>query len=747
MRQSFIESECEGFKAYVKRYRKLSMAEKAAEKAFYESLWSLPLRTLISDGLTLSGCTVQLQSKHASKHEKGDAATNLSIALKGMVPLPSNLSIEMGDYCRLLGTMGESECVFFGELLYKGPKHLLLAINEQESKYDQKKDFAILHKYVWRLDKGYSTITFNRIAAALKTLNELPIEGASDPLKAVIASSLIQMHEKLPVISEITDSIQSMETQKDLMAKVVSLGQQGLPLNPSQLGAIEKSIQSRVLLLQGPPGTGKTSTAAHLVQTLSDIVSPKKGTLGVFAFNNVAADELMHRCMSIGLKCVRVGADGEEYDLDTVLRKKAKKLFDKVREIDTRLREISNEMKELNRTMSLLYDRKKKRLDRRDLAHVNVEIIDLNAEKDGLKEEMGGLIRIKNRVKHQIADTKKQILREYDAIFSTCIKAGHIDLEGMEFAAVVIDECTQAVEPSIVIPLLKLSEKLASSTPLRFARAILLGDQHQLPPMVRSMDGLSELDGFYKDPTVCLPKTLRLSMLERLILFKDHIGDFPSISSSLNFHRLKIQYRMHSSILEWSNKTFYDGDIQSGCTDEDRSLPFDPLDLFDFIQDPSLTVNSDFRFYFLNIDRVEIAQEERVHTSFRNKTTAFLVHKVVDKLVQYGVYGENVGVITPYSAQRRLLQHPSPSDGLAPLLCEVKTVDGFQGREKEVIILDTVRTNDNKSAGFLSDPKRLNVALTRARRLVVIIGSVRTLSSSDLWVSLIELCKERESLI
>lgn len=723
-----------GFSTYSRRYEELSKVEREDERAYYESLWAMPMDKLIADGLCLPNCIVGLHPK--TKNE--GASNKLSIELPYQRKLPRKLSFQVGDYCRVYGSKNANRCTFVGELIFKGVDVIMVAVFDDESHYGD--DFARVRvkDFTWRLDKGDSVITHKRIMEALSTLNRLTLSEASGPLKAVIASSLSQMQVEPSQTQSIIKNIQHKEVSPEVSEAIRGLRSRGYPLNESQMKAIRKSLKSKILLLQGPPGTGKTSTASYLVKTLNDIAAPKKGTIGVFAFNNVAVDELMYRCMSIGLNCIRIGSDGEKFDSETVLKKRSKKMTSQLGEIVKELKEQSDLLREVNiciKSMTKTSDRALQKL-------INAKV----SEKTRIKQRIGALVDIKRNIKRNIAKKKRSVLKEYDAVFCTCIKAGHSDLDGIQFAAIVIDECTQAVEPSMLIPLLKLSEQEASRSNLGFARAIMLGDQNQLPPMVRSMKGLDQLDLFYKNCTAALPKTLRLSMLERLILFTVRSKCSNSLVSSFGFYRLKTQYRMHSSILEWSNKTFYDGEINSGCRDSDRKLPFNVRDLFDFVSFVSIDLSSKQQFFFLDIDRID-AEEERVHTSYRNMTTALIVHKLVEKLQMFGIDTEDVGVITPYAAQRRLLERPKASDDLIPLECEVKTVDGFQGREKDVILLDTVRTNKRKSAGFISDPKRLNVALTRARRLVVIIGSIRTLSSSELWLSLIQMCEERKCIV
>jgi len=123
--------------------------------------------------------------------------------------------------------------------------------------------------------------------------------------------------------------------------------------------------------------------------------------------------------------------------------------------------------------------------------------------------------------------------------------------------------------------------------------------------------------------------------------------------------------------------------------------------------------------------------------SYKNVHEARIIKSMVDKYIEKGVQAEKIGVITPYDAQRDLLQD------LLPDSVEVNTIDGYQGRERDVIIISFVRSNDSKQLGFLTDLRRLNVALTRARRKLIIVGNSETLSAHPTYARLIEYIKER----
>jgi regulator of nonsense transcripts 1 len=217
------------------------------------------------------------------------------------------------------------------------------------------------------------------------------------------------------------------------------------------------------------------------------------------------------------------------------------------------------------------------------------------------------------------------------------------------------------------------------------------------------------------------------SLFERLIL----LGIRPV--------RLQVQYRMHPSLSDFPSNMFYDGSLQNGVTVGER-----------------LCKNVDFpwpstetpMFFQSCIGTEEISSSG---TSFLNRAEAANCEKIVTRFLKAGILPSQIGVITPYEGQRAYIQHYMQSSGtLRKELyteIEVASVDAFQGREKDYIILTCVRSNDSQSIGFLSDPRRLNVALTRAKYGLVILGNPKVLSRNLLWHHLVCHFKEKGLLV
>ncbi|KAL9655597.1 hypothetical protein ABK040_002261 [Willaertia magna] len=315
-------------------------------------------------------------------------------------------------------------------------------------------------------------------------------------------------------------------------------------------------------------------------------------------------------------------------------------------------------------------------------------------EKDELirlqnKKEEDGELSIADEKKYKMLKrlTEKEILKAADVICCTCVGAGDIRLKDFKFKYVLIDESTQATEPECLIPIVKGAKQV-----------ILVGDHCQLGPVIMckkaARAGLSR------------------SLFERLVM----LGIRPM--------RLQVQYRMHPCLSEFPSNTFYEGTLQNGIKKEDRLIHLDfPWPISDAPM-----------FFYSSIGHEEYSASG---TSFLNRTEAEIVEKIVTKMLKAGVKPQQLGVVTPYEGQRAFcvshMQRAGTADPELYKEIEVASVDSFQGREKDFIILSCVRSNDHQGIGFLNDPRRLNVALTRARCGLIIIGNAKVLSKQPLW--------------
>ncbi|CDK29940.1 unnamed protein product [Kuraishia capsulata CBS 1993] len=345
-----------------------------------------------------------------------------------------------------------------------------------------------------------------------------------------------------------------------------------------------------------------------------------------------------------------------------------------------------------------------------DVDHLTLhELVRKQAKGDlkkliALKSEIGELSH-NDQQKYRALSRKAELklLRKADVICTTCVGAGAKILDGFRFKTVLIDESTQASEPEILIPIVKGAKQV-----------VLVGDHQQLGPVI--VDKQAGEAGLHQ------------SLFERLIF----LGQVPI--------RLEVQYRMHPALSEFSSNVFYDGSLQNGLIAEERTLP-----------------NSTFNWpsprtpmmFWANFGKEEISG---TGTSYLNRIEAMNCEKIVTKLFRDGVKPSQIGIITPYEGQRAYVVQYMMMNGALENRenyreVEVASVDAFQGREKDFIILSCVRANEERAIGFLSDPRRLNVALTRAKFGLVVLGNPRSLSKNRLWNQLLVHFREKLSLV
>ena len=258
------------------------------------------------------------------------------------------------------------------------------------------------------------------------------------------------------------------------------------------------------------------------------------------------------------------------------------------------------------------------------------------------------------------------------------------------FDWVVIDEACQATEPSCWIPI------------QRGHRLLLAGDHCQLPPTVVSK--VAAAQGYDR------------SMMQRLV---EMYG--PTIT-----RQLTVQYRMHEQIMDFSSEQFYEGTLLA-----DESVRRHTVADLVGLEDSDYTRQSLEFIDTAGADYDEQTEEEG--SSRLNPEEARLVLKKVNQLIAAGLPATDIAVIAPYAAQVRWLrQHAEQSD------LEIDTVDGFQGREKEAVVITLVRSNRQGEIGFLADTRRMNVALTRARRKLIVIGDSATLGGHPFYAAMLD---------
>ena len=308
--------------------------------------------------------------------------------------------------------------------------------------------------------------------------------------------------------------------------------------------------------------------------------------------------------------------------------------------------------------------------------------------------------RLKSRAAEIEIRINAQLFGEARVVACTLVGSANRLLQGMKFGTLFIDEAAQALEAACWIPIRKVS------------RVILAGDHCQLPPTVKSMAA----------KRAGLDKTL----MERIVENKPEVVTL-----------LKMQYRMNDQIMHFSSEWFYHGQVESAPSVSNRGI-------------------LDYDLPIMWVDTSDIdAREEFVGETFGriNKTEAELTLAVLqhyfEKIGRQRILDEqvDVGVISPYRAQVQYLrQLIRKREFFKPYrhLISVNTVDGFQGQERDVILISLVRANDDGQIGFLSDLRRMNVAITRARMKLIILGDTQTLGRHPFYAKLYQYIERLE---
>ncbi|XP_064441045.1 5'-3' DNA helicase ZGRF1 isoform X5 [Mirounga angustirostris] len=309
-----------------------------------------------------------------------------------------------------------------------------------------------------------------------------------------------------------------------------------------------------------------------------------------------------------------------------------------------------------------------------------------------MKEDLTPLERVyvrKSIEQHKLG-TNKTLLKQVRVVGVTCAACPFPCMNDLKFPVVVLDECSQITEPASLLPIARFEcEKL-----------ILVGDPKQLPPTIQGSDAAHE-------------NGLEQTLFDRLCL----MGHKPVL--------LRTQYRCHPAISAISNDLFYEGNLMNGISETERSPLLEWL--------PTLC--------FYNVKGLEQIERDN---SFHNVAEAAFTLKLIQSLIASGIAGSMIGVITLYKSQMYKLCHLlSAVDFDHPDIkaVHVSTVDAFQGAEKEIIILSCVRT---RQVGFIDSEKRMNVALTRGRRHLLIVGNLSCLRKNRLWGRVIQHCEGRE---
>lgn len=552
-------------------------------------------------------------------------------------------------------------------------------------------------------------------------------DGVGEPPLSLLPKSSVEVHRKLiaaldrlekhgidhPIAGRVVEALFQADPSRDPTG---NKPQQNTPFNAnldeSQRDAISFALQDdrRISLIHGPPGTGKTTTIAELIQQAVQVHGMK---VLVAAPSNVAVDNILERLVQSlslpqqpqssklkakrtsppsKLRAVRLGHPARikssilSYSLEALVQNAdgTEIVVDVRSELQSFLRVLSNPRSRAN----------DKRVAYREVKALRKEI-------RGREEKV-----------------VQELISRAQVVLATTVGAANRILDRVEhgFDLVVIDEAAQALEASCWIPI------------LRGKKVVLAGDHCQLPPTIKSRHRRAQ-EGLAK------------TMFERLM---ELYGDDKNHQETPRVSRmLKVQYRMHHDIADWASQAMYRGELETHPDVRDRTLSqlegvhHHEAGGEDEEEDISETT-------LLLVDTAGCDMHETLNTagSRFNQGEAQIVAQHVRKLVDMGVQQTQIAIITPYNGQVELLRSLLLPD--FPKL-EIRSVDGFQGGEREAVVLSLVRSSDRggmDGIGFLKDDRRQNVAVTRAKRHLCVVCDTETVSQSKFINNLITWMEE-----
>ena len=461
-------------------------------------------------------------------------------------------------------------------------------------------------------------------------------------------------------------------------------------LNPTQERAVNEVLWAKdVVIVHGPPGTGKTTT---LVEAINETLMRESQVL-VCAQSNMAVDWISEKLVDRGINVLRIG----------------------------------NPTRVNDKMLGFTYERRfESHPDYPQLWAIRKAIRELRSNrKKGSESFHQKMDRLRSRAAEIEIRINAELFGEARVIACTLVGSAHRLLEGMKFGTLFIDEAAQALEAACWIPMRRAS------------RVILAGDHCQLPPTVKSIAALR----------AGLGKTL----MERIAENKPEVVTL-----------LKIQYRMNDEIMRFSSDWFYGGKVESAPQIKYRSvLDYDhPITWIDTSNEenqitiegedaPEDSASTSSSVSAANQNSDLNFKEQFVGESFGriNKAEAELtlltLAEYFTKIGKQRVLSESidVGIISPYRAQVQYLKKLIKKyEFFKPYrrLISVNTVDGFQGQERDVILISLVRSNDEGQIGFLKDLRRMNVAMTRARMKLIILGNKDTMTKHPFYKKLWE---------
>ncbi|OCH92757.1 P-loop containing nucleoside triphosphate hydrolase protein [Obba rivulosa] len=635
-----------------------------------------------------------------------------------------------------------------------------------------------------RVLKLANSVTYDRMDKALDTLEKLVLPG--------------DVHSTDKFLPELTNLIRVLMgmTAPSEKIPIQDLRFFDDTLNNSQKEAVKFALESpEVACIHGPPGTGKTHTLIEVIRQLTATTSsdPKPLRLLVCGASNLSVDNILERLLALPaprsgekLKVTRIGHPARvmahEGVLDATLEVKANRS-----EQAALAKDIKNE---LEAALDVLAGKGKGAKGKAPRG----------AERKKLWEEVRAL---RKEYRQREGGVVESVLSESQIVLATCHTSGGRQLRNHKFDVVIIDEATQALEAVCWIPVFKAKKLILAGDPMQLPPTIISADNNskkrdatqktatQAETKVKSSkvqpkkasnapepepsaskehdddeadvppssdedtsgdeeelsDRLAEEETAKKTESaepkkskkrnvlkrsgLRPPRTLETTMFDRL---EKMYG--PGVKRMLN-----VQYRMHAQIAAFPSKTMYHNKLTSHPSVASHLLRDLPNTKAETEDDEKEILGTPVVFFdTAGCEYYERVEGDNDEGSRCNENEATVVKNWVEQLVGAGVLPSQIAIITPYQAQVALLTSLlRPVYGLD---LEIGTVDGMQGREKDAVVISLVRSNEKREVGFLKDKRRLNVAMTRAKRHLCVIGDSSTVQHGGpflkKWMSWLE---------
>lgn len=680
---------------------------------------------LRDEGLSIAIFDKFLEYQEAIER-KGKDSSRVQIETFKQVPhSKTNIAIEIER---------DIEDLFGGE----NDENLLVTIKTEEKSHKEKEETEL----VWFCDAFIESLD-TKTKLHLIELDK-PIELLKKGFTVERKISLRQFQVQREVIKDFFDKklkldhiesllvrpekiIQPTEEQIEFINNLIAETEKKQPEN-NQVKAVKKAVgNNNIFLIQGPPGTGKTTVIAEVVEQLV-----KKGEkVLVTSQTHIAVDNVLEKVSeNKSLVCLRLGNSQRikekllPFQIDNLIDIYSTD-FEKLISINISLVEFLYDKGEEN-AFSSIRDGLKEIINQKGteytesfkdvLLHKNYEFLEVlsNTDFKKLNDVKEVLLDWKANIIHEKEILIKPLLyRSVDVVFATCIGVRtdrEINEYGLKFDTVIIDEAGKA----------NISESLAAISMSK--KVILVGDQMQLPPYIDgSLLDENESNSFPRSKyghqylKEDIQHALKTSFFEFLIKRIEE-NQFPKE----NIELLNYQHRMHPHIGEFISDSFYDGRVKMGEHTIKNTLP--------------LKSPFDKEVVFINTSSAQKPYESFDGFSARNDAEAYCISNlIVPKLFESGLTPKDFAVIAPYKSQVAHIKKSLKCNIQNSHLIDVSTLDSFQGMEFDVIIFSFTRAaspeQKSKKVGFLDDARRLNVAFSRAKKKLILVGNAETLTN------------------